>query len=407
MVRLRDIELDIDMDNGRSLYRSWSSMIIWCAVSYTCMLVIFAHVCFPDFSRLRLGLLPLYVHGNSPALFYAFSQSPKHFSKPKGIEIVALVPFHQPRRMEILDCYLRRNLASNGGFLDRVVFIPRTNHTKSLGWLTSRVDKTPSYSTSGSSNLAFGTVDEDVDTLFVWIDGGVVFLEDHTIPTMVKTKLNCPDSLIVSANVINQAALEHLHSHPSIALPYNPELQPAKSVDHDTWRVSALPRWKGPAGFQVHKGFSPPFKNHRWLPSDDEGFDRTPTGMSIYSDDGPGLGEWTAKAQQHYSFMHHLDMGDLHRYKFPIWTNPTEPISTAFFCFMSSDTKRVESFMQPNGPDDTHLEAPANQSHGTRDIIIDGKGLAVHYDDLEGLEDTDVLQRYQSYAREMVCPSLT
>ncbi|KAL4787527.1 hypothetical protein BJX76DRAFT_299546 [Aspergillus varians] len=406
MGRPRDVESDVVPDNGRSQCLPWSGLITWCAISYSCMLVIFVRVCFPDLSLLRLGLLPLFVHGNSPALFYAFSQSPRYFSNPKDVAIVALVPFHQRRQTEILDCYLRRNLASNGGFLNQVVFIPQTNHTESLGWLASTVDRESSYTASENSDRSFDTVDKKLDTLFIWIDGDVVFLEDHTIPTMVKTKLNHPDSLIVSANVINQAALENLHSHPSIALPYRPELQPTQSVDHESWRASALPHWKGPAGFRVHKGFSPPFKHHRWLPSDYEEFDYTPIGMSIYSDDGPGLGDWTVKAQQHYSFLHHLDLGDLHRYKFPMWTNPRESVSTNLLCFMSRDAKLVRSLIQHNG---THGIAPnplANEGHTTKDIIIDGKGLAAHYISdrgLEDLDDTDVLRRYQSYAREMVC----
>lgn len=109
MGRFRDVESDVEtkMAADRSQCQSWTGMIFCCAVSYSCMLVIFVRVCFPDFSLLRLGLLPLFVHGSSPALFYAFSQSPRHFSKPKNIEIVALVPFHQHSRTEILDCYLR------------------------------------------------------------------------------------------------------------------------------------------------------------------------------------------------------------------------------------------------------------------------------------------------------------
>ncbi|KAL4987157.1 hypothetical protein BDW68DRAFT_161699 [Aspergillus falconensis] len=167
-------------------------------------------------------------------------------------------PFHEPGRTKILACYLSRNLASSKGFLDRAVFMPRTNHTESLEWLSCMVDGTSYYSVSEASHLPYEMVDENVDTLFVWVDGDVVFQEDYTIATILRTKLEYPDSLIVLASVINEAALEHLHNHTSIALPYLPELQPTQSVDSNSWRASELPRWKG---FQARTGFSPPFTN--------------------------------------------------------------------------------------------------------------------------------------------------
>ncbi|KAL4939536.1 hypothetical protein BDV06DRAFT_198650 [Aspergillus oleicola] len=412
MGRLHDVESnarsDVESDNDHPQRQSWTRIILWCVLSYSCMLAVFVRVSFPEFSLLKHILLPLFVHGSSPALFYAFSQSPRRFIKPKGIEIVALVPFHQYSSTEILDCYLRRNLASNGGFLDQVVFLPQTNQSWDLEWLAAMIDETPSYSFSNAnaSLATFGLADRNSNTLFVWIDGDVVFLEDQTIPTMIKTKLDHPDSLVASANVINEAALERLHSHPSIALPYLPELQPEEPVDHDSWSASALPRWQGPSGFQIAKGFPPPSKNHRWLPSAKEGFNHTPVGISTYSEDGPGPGEWTVKAQQHYSFLHHLKLGDLHRYKFPLWTNPTEPISTAFFCFQSNGAKFVESFMHFDHMRSTASMDRSNVDNSRKEMLVDGKGLAVRYNSgpgSEGLDETDVLQRYRSYAREMVC----
>lgn len=291
-----------------------------------------------------------------------------------------------------------------------MVFIPRTNHTGSLEWLTSIVDGISSYSVLESNGPFVKTLDGNVGKMFVWIDGDIVFLENHTIATMVQTKLSHPNSLVVSANVANDGALKHLHNRHPVALPYHPELQPVRPVDHDSWRASTLPRWRGPADFRTTKGFSPPFENHRWLPSDDETFNHTPIGMSMYSDNGPDLGDWTVKAQQHYSFLHHLDLGDLYRYKFPIWTNPTDSISTNFFCFMNNDANPVFSFMYNGGLRGTDLKTPRNEGRVAQDIIIDGKGLAAHYEsDLgsEDLDDTDVLWRYRSYALEMVCPQTT
>ncbi|KAL4965381.1 uncharacterized protein BDV14DRAFT_58133 [Aspergillus stella-maris] len=395
---------DVESNYDQPQRLSWTRIVFWCLLGYSCMLGIFVRVFFPELSLLKLGL-PLFVHGSNPALFYAFSQSPRRFIKPNSLEIVALVPFHQYSATEILDCYLQRNLASNGGFLDRVVFLPQTTQAWDLEWLEATVSETSSYSFSNTSHAHIVTT----DALFVWIDGDVVFLEDQTIPTMVKTKLDNPDSLVVSANVINEAALEGLHNHPSIALPYLPELQrqPSEYIDHDDWKASALPRWQGRTGFRVPRDFPPPFGNHRWLLSGEEGFDHTPIGMSIYSEDGPRPGEWTIKAQQHYSFLHHLESGHLNRYKFPLWRNPTDPISTAFFCLEGGNAEFVESFTQIDREGSNDLLARSSAKKQDKEILIDGKGLAVRYasgPDSKGLDATDVLQRYRSYAREMVCP---
>lgn len=297
----------------------------------------------------------------------------------------------------------KKNLASNGGFLDRVVFVPLTNHTEDLEWLASKADGISSYRVASTGKSLVDTV-EDKSALIVWIDGDVVFLEDHTIPTMVKTKLDRPYSLVVSANVINQAALARLHSHPSIALSYLPELQPTQPADRDTWRASTLPRWKGPSGFQIRKGF-PMLKEHRWLPSDNEAFDRTPIGTSIYPDDDPDWDEWTVKAQQHYSFLHHLELDDLRRYRFPIWKNPPESISTSCLCFMGYNVRSVEPYLMQE-KQDAASSLSESEARSGKEITIDGKGVAAEYSSdhkSQGLDSTDVLRRYRSYAREMVC----
>ncbi|KAL2866824.1 uncharacterized protein BJX67DRAFT_381462 [Aspergillus lucknowensis] len=407
MGRLRDVESVAELNDGPSQCQSWTSIIVWCAISYCCMFSIFIGVCCPDLSLLRLQLLPLFVSGSSPALFYAFSQSPRHFRKPKSLEIVALVPFRHKHETEILDCYLLGNLAANGGFLDRVIFIPQTTDTESLAWLTTTVEGTSSYSVTNRSDFPLETSDWGVDALFVWIDGAV-FLEDHTIPTMVKTKLDHPDSLIVSANVVNQGALERLHSHPSVTFPYLPGRQlPQSRAYPESWRASALLSWRGLVDSPALKAFTLPLKEHYLPPTDFEAFDHTPIGKSVYSDGGPGWDDWTVKAQQHYSFLHHLELGDLNRYKFPMWANPTAPISTHFFCFMGDDAPAVGSFVRQNDVHDGTAKAPENENGRGKDIIIDGKGLVAHYSSghgLEGLKGTDVLQKYRSYAREKVCP---
>ncbi|KAJ0422546.1 hypothetical protein BJY00DRAFT_69623 [Aspergillus carlsbadensis] len=390
MGHLPDIESSAELDESLQR-RSWTSMILWCAIGYCCMLIIFIIICCGKFGLVQSGLLPLFVHWSSPALFYAFSQRHKHFSKPKDVEIIALVPFQEVQETEILNCYLQRNLASKGGSLDQVVFIPQTTHVESLEWLITTVEAAPSYSILDRNSPIL----ERLDALYVWIDGAV-YLEEHTISTMVKTKLDHPDSLIVSANVVNQGPLEKLHSRPLITFP-------DRLVRH-TRKVS---RTGSGVPQAQHKLFQKPNKNRLFRSSDEDEFDTTPIGESIYSEDGPTLPDWRVKAQQHYSFLYHLKWGNLYPYKFPMWNNPVGPISTKFFCFMGYDAAGVESFTRGNG---LFHEAPDKEGHRVSDnIIIDGKGVVAHYSSkqgLEGLAGTDVLQRYRAYARENICPRL-
>ena len=248
--------------------------------------------------------------------------------------------------------------------------------------------------------------------MYIRISGDVVYFEDHTIPTIVKTKLDNPGTLMVSANVINEAVLAPLHSHPGVALPYLPELyhtaQPSRSKSQFArdWRASSLPRWDGPADFRVQKGFSPPFEGHRWLLPTQALPDRDPIAASVYTENGPTLQDWTVSAQQHYSFLDHLESNTLDPYKFPKWVNPTEPISQNFGCFWGNDVEALREIFK-QGSTDGVASASWIRPDGTRpQVTIDGKGLASHYSAhlaTSGLDSTDLMNRYRAYAEENVC----
>jgi hypothetical protein len=270
------------------------------------------------------------------------------------------------------------------------------------------VKQTEGYAIAPSGHGMEWHIAED-NVMYIRIDGDVVFLEGHTIPTIVKTKLDNPNSLMVSANVVNEAALASLHSHPGIALPYLPELhhieQPSRSKSQlsQDWRASSLPQWHGPASFRVQKGFKAPFQGHRWLLPAEAGSDRDPIAGSIYTETGPSLQDWTVSAQQHYSFLHHLESNDLIRYKFPLWTDPTEPISQNFGCFWGRDADALSEMFESGGDlTKSWSAADGPQPH----VVIDGKGLVSHYSARlgpDGLDSTDLLDRYRAYAQERVC----
>ncbi|KAJ5143058.1 uncharacterized protein N7515_001845 [Penicillium bovifimosum] len=401
---LRDIESNTTRKSSK--WRDWTCVLLWSIVGYTCIIL-------PVVAYSKPGLIPFYItlllfHKESSP-FFAFSHAKAHYSKPQGFEIVALVPFHHHERTAILDCYLQKNLIHNRGFLDRVVFVPQTEDAISMEWLYSIVNQTSAYDISSPGNEPeWKALKKNV--MYIRIDGDTLFLEDNTIPTIVKTKLQNPESLIVSANVINEAALTSLHSHPGTALPYLPELyhveQPPRSESQlkPGWRASNLPRWQGPSNFKVNKGFEPPYKGHRWLLSPNAKSGQDPIAASIYTDTGPTLQDWTVGAQQHYSFLHHLENNDLARYKFPIWVNPTESISENFGCFWGKDAAAVHHFSNETG------RRSSSSRHESSDpsphVIIDGKGLVSHYSAEQGaagLDTTDLISRYRAYAQERVC----
>lgn len=287
--------------------------------------------------------------------------------------------------------------------------MPQTEDAISMKWLYSIVDQTPEYAIAPPGHDNEWQIAKE-NVMYVRIDGDTVFLEDNTIPTIIKTKLENPSSLMVSANVVNEAALASLHSHPGVALPYLPELyhveQPSRSKSQlqDDWRPSSLPRWQGPPGFKVTKDFKPPFEGHRWLLPHGAGSDRDPIAASVYTDTGPTLDDWTVGAQQHYSFLHHLEDNDLGHYKFPIWVDPTEPISKNFGCFWGNDAVAVRHNFNHHR---NHNSSSSYSPDGSRPhVIIDGKGLVSHYSARQGaagLDATDLVSRYRAFAQENVC----
>ncbi|KAJ6104225.1 hypothetical protein N7523_010545 [Penicillium sp. IBT 18751x] len=402
----RPASQDVESNQKSSTWRDWGAVMLWSAIGYLCIIVTVVGYYNP--SLLPIDPTALVFNPNiSP--FFAFSQGSGHYPKPHGIKIVALVPFHYHERTEILDCYLQKNLVRNHGFLDQVVFIPQTSDSVSLEWLYSLVKQTQGYAISPPGHGMEWHIAQD-DVMYIRIDGDVVYLEDHTIPTIVKTKLDNPSSLMVSANVVNEAALSSLHSHPGIALPYLPELhhikQPSRSKSQlsQDWRSSSLPQWRGPASFRVPKGFKAPFQGHRWLLPAEAGSDRDPIAGSMYTETGPSLEDWTVSAQQHYSFLHHLEYDDLTRYKFPLWMDPTEPISQNFGCFWGHDADALSGIFGRIGedPSKSWIGPDGSRPH----VVIDGKGLVAHYSARlgpEGLDSTDLLERYRAYAQEKVC----
>lgn len=192
-----------------------------------------------------------------------------------------------------------------------------------------------------------------------------------------------------------------------------PDPEPTRS-----WRASELPPYEGPPtgpeGFSYNGSTPAPYQGHRWLPvrlGPGETYDMaiTPASTLTYYAHGPSLHNWAAGAQTHYSFLDHLEQGDISKYKFDTWDYLYERLSINFIALRGSDILDVFPFPQPD--DEDYLTTVRSKELG-RHVVVDGTGLAVHFafspqsraHEGRGLSWTDALSRYAAYAEEKVCP---
>lgn len=219
--------------------------------------------------------------------------------------------------ISILDCYLQRNLVRNGGWLDEVKWIIHVNRTLDIVYLHDLTDNVPEYTRheldtqevdgQGLFEKAYKLCQPD--TYYVKMDDDIVFMEDNAIQSIIRRKIDKPEYLVVSANMLNHPALSWVHYHLDTARPYLPELQkPVDFVDDDRrfmvdWRPSTLPSWEGPEDFNFSAKDPPPFNGHRWLPVAGGDIEKMPIAALGRSRDSENVGNgtssvsWTIAAQ--------------------------------------------------------------------------------------------------------------
>ncbi|KAI9787045.1 MAG: hypothetical protein M1816_007716 [Peltula sp. TS41687] len=334
--------------------------------------------------------------------------------------VVAIVFYGRRDRVSILHCYLQKNLAINGGVLDEVQFIVKTEDTDDLKWLDKAIAKTPGYTkvtvSTGSVDYKafdFSNAWESIqrDTLYIKIDDDVVFIHEDAIPHLVETKLKYPKYLAVSANVVNSPLISYIHYHLGASRPFLPELTPPSQKapgGRGAWKTSELPMWDGPENFTMTLDTEPPFKGHRWLPlGEGRNTDDMPIALVEYNSFGTGWNKWAIAAQEHYSFLMNLEEDphlDVYRYR--IWETIYDRLSINFLAIMGND-------ILDNGPvpagDEEYFTQVLPKKLG-RHIAIDGNAVVAHYSfgpqishEPAGLGWTDILDRYRAYSEEKVC----
>ncbi|KKZ65826.1 hypothetical protein EMCG_01211 [[Emmonsia] crescens] len=345
------------------------------------------------------------------------------FGKPAGFKIVAVIFYGRPDRVTILDCYLKRNLVVNGGWIDEVHWAPNTENQADLDWLDRLVPTSPLYKkipiepqTKRYSKIWDSTI-TDPDTLYIKIDDDIIYIADNAIPKLVSLKLEHDHSFLVSANVINGAPLPYHHHRTGAIRPYLPEMTPPNITTNSnvtlirkpTWRASQLPSWEGPDDFQFPLNVSnAPYPNHRWLPLRDENITaiyRTPIQHVLCSPWADNHGKWSLAAQQHFSLLESLEQDATDVYDFArrgVWDMGFERISINFIAIWGRD---VIGHLPLN--DDEAMLTKSIPKKLRRPVLVATGALASHYafaSQVDDLMQTDILSRYRAYANELICP---
>ncbi|PGG99059.1 hypothetical protein GX51_06476 [Blastomyces parvus] len=362
-------------------------------------------------------------------------------TKPANFKIVAVIFYGRPDRVEILDCYLKRNLVANGGWLDEVYWAPNTDNQADLDWLDKLVPTSPSYKriTVQSEEKGYAKIWDssvtDPDTLYIKIDDDIIFIDDNAIPKLVSLKLEHDHSFLVSANVVNGAPLPYHHYRTGAIRPYLPELAPPKdsiiinnnyyynntntntnttnsnvtSLRKPTWRASQLPYWEGPDDFEFPLDVgNAPYVNHRWLPvhnPNKTAIYRTPIQHALCSPWKENRGKWSLAAQQHFSFLESLERNTTDVYDFArrgVWDMGFERISINFIAIWGRDVIDHLPLV-----DDEGMLTKSIPKRLRRPVLVATGALASHYafaSQVNDLMQTDILSRYRAYANDLICP---
>lgn len=358
--------------------------------------------------------------------------------RPEDIKIIGLVFYGRRDRSSILDCYLRKNLRSNGGWLNEVAWAVNTENEDDLAYLDLMLATTPEYRKVQVRDKSYvGLWEESIQAgnIYVKLDDDVVFVDDGAIPSIVDTLITDPESVIVSANLVNSPKLSWLQYRTGAILPYLPELGKKQadgsvlsSRNNPLWRASELPLWKKPHGFKEPKSIedwetyfesetSTPhdLPKHRWLPVQGQNsLHHTPITQTEFKGGGHGLFSWAIAAQQHYSFLDNLENNCKYLYTMShgssdpadtTWDMTGERLSINFIALRGETILENLHGLEKWKDDEEYLTVELPKRLNKR-ITIQTKALGVHYsfNKQHTLDHTDVLARYHAYAMENVCP---
>lgn len=363
--------------------------------------------------------------------------------KPRDFKIIGILFFGRRDTLSVLECYLRANLVSYGGFLDEIHFVVNTGNEDDIAWLANMVVQVKDYKrvelkedgfTQNFNSIYAQSIERD--HMYIKIDDDLVWMSPTAIPELVNTKLNHPESFAVLASLINSATMGWVQYRLGAVHSYFPERQPPilepssedtgdESYGPKAWRASALPTWQSPNGDDEIEEFphadkagkadkapigsigGAPYANHRWLPLRDEDryIAKTPIAEAEYQGDGNSWHMWTIAAQQHYSLLENLEKGLLRKYHIGdegIWNMRYDRTNINLFAIWANDILDNLPF---EGADDEQLISSDLPRKQHRQNLVQTRALTAHFSFAVQKEmyDTDLLSRYRAYANEMVC----
>ncbi|KAG8525225.1 uncharacterized protein KY384_008869 [Bacidia gigantensis] len=300
-------------------------------------------------------------------------------TKPRDVKIFALITAGRRANLEILDCYLRKNLVSNGGWLDGVHFAINTHNEDDIAWIDSAVSEVDEYkgiplNVIGNEFAVFFSLYQQVlepGHIYFKIDDDTAWLSENAISEMVTQLVNHPDAFLVSANLINSAEMGWMHRGRGAIHAYLPEpTAPSTPPKPYSWRPSELPTYSAPLpldgtalpGHPKDGGYEEPseteyvspYHHHRWLPlRDDSLLPLTPMWHTAYAKYSPDFSHWTHAAQKHYSLLENIERDELWRYDFGgpdgTWNMMYHHMNINFIAFRSDDMLRALEFAGPGG----------------------------------------------------------
>ncbi|EED17367.1 conserved hypothetical protein [Talaromyces stipitatus ATCC 10500] len=365
------------------------------------------------------------------------SQEQRIPGKPGNLNISGLVTFDRRDRVELSHCYLERNLVTNGGWLDNVVWVVNTKNKSDLAYLDEILARSPLYLKSDHAEMR-RTVSRE--TMYIKIEDIVWFAKD-TIERLVARKLISHDALAISANIVNNPPVNFLHYHAGALHPYLPDLPKgfnfsapeskaeqgdgksgskqvqelaekvgehstlfkalANHVHNITWKSSGYPNWTGPEDFVWSSDWNIPLPNHRWLRvPDDRALNRTPVAHFTYEGGRSKNESWAMASQQHYSLLENIEKEKLNLYKFDRpWDVKDDYIQLSFLAILGGDILDTDIL------DRLDIQGDTLQRDTGRPILIEGTALAAHFNFMhqDGVPTTDLLARYKSLAADQAC----
>jgi len=318
--------------------------------------------------------------------------------KPDNINIKGVMFYGRRQFVDVLDCYLQRNLAINGGYLDEMLFIVHTDVTQDLEYLQDLVARVPGYKfielESYDETEGYGPLYENLrenNTIYIKIDDDLVWIDDDAVPRIVHTLIEHPEAHAIGGNIINSAHASWIHYHNDAIYPYLPEPEPQSRQQEVTeWRASKLPKYphsvhgrydfsgaddkwdQGDRLIPVGSPGGPPSVNHRWLPlaPTSQNLEMTPIRGVEYHEFGRGWRNWAIGAQQLYSHLENLEKKQLEKYWFGsgegVWNMHYQRLNVNFLAIWGSSI----AMQLPGGDDEYDLTVKIPEKFSRRESSL-------------------------------------